>query len=662
MHRHSRLELGVPRGGEVRLPTKTFASTLILKIFKIAADARCVRAESSANALKGVGTLTDYGDILRFENLKRNFPWDIHPEMRPNQEEALRLIARHGESLLLEAPTGSGKSAIGYTVLKTLAEAGKQRLFYITPSKVNVDQLAKLFPDLTVQYGRHEYDCLYYEDLGDTTPYKADEIPCLSLHKCGHRLNIRTGEQVDPGLTPCPYYAARFQTKQAEIVVCTAAFYLYTHLFSKQFEPPDALVIDEVHQLAKVVRSALSYEITDWHLARSSQLLDKVGATEEAKQLDRFRKTMIKIMVRKPSNLPTLLSDNEIIALMEVLDGIDADRLRQHIVRGIKSGQIDPVEDRETLKRLENITYDLSRYLHSFEYAMEDEWRNALNYVTYAYSEKEPVPPAKVQYKLVIKNYYVEALIRKRMLAPYTLSLSATIGDPKVFGYETGIKHQFYSLPGTFPAENALVCMPTDTADLTFRQRSRQDVTKTLRKIAKQCFRIASNGHRSLVVVVSNKEREKFQMLCEEEGVDVVTYGEDETAKQAFQRFKTGEGDVLVGTAANFGEGIDLPDEIAPFTFFLRPAYPSPHDPAAQFEQRRYKGRYWALQQWNAMIGALQVRGRNIRSSQDRGITIFVSQQFRDFVRGSLPEYLDPSYRGKWTLEQCVDEGLQLLK
>lgn len=172
----------------------------------------------------------------------------------------------------------------------------------------------------------------------------------------------------------------------------------------------------------------------------------------------------------------------------------------------------------------------------------------------------------------------------------------------------------------------------------------------------------ASKKIRSLVVVVSEKERGKFLTLCGEENVNAVSYGNGVPAKEVVARFRDGEGDVLVGTAAHFGEGIDLPRRVAPVIFFLRPAYPRPNDPVTVFEERRFGNKRWLLWNWRVMIEALQVRGRNIRSAEDVGVTFFISQQFRRFLFAALPQWLEPAYRGDSTFDECVEETMKLLE
>jgi Rad3-related DNA helicase len=599
-----------------------------------------------------------YREVLTLDNMLSHFPWDQYPEIRPGQREALEAISKRG-SMALEAPTGTGKTAVGYTVLKTLAAAGMGPLFYIAPNKNQVNTVHSLHPDMREMYGRREYDCLYYApDI-----YRADEIPCLSLLDCPHRVNIDTGvtyaEENDlDTVEPCPYYWPKFQAKQSPIVVCTAAFYLFSVFLAREFDEPAGLVIDEAHQMAKIVRSSLSFEITDYHLKQAIKVLNSIEAENEAQQLESFLKTMLKIIKKRSrrDGSATLLEDDELLMLIEELDGIDGRKLRKQLAAAIKAGLVDPRKEMVMLKRLESITYDLHRYIRSFEFSLPDKGRNALNYVTYAASER-----GQSEYRLVIKSYYVSPLVKK-MMSPLTVAYSATIGDPEIFGYETGIKLPFISLPGTFPAENARVYLPKDTPNLSTRVRSSHEPAKVLRRIAKACKWYADRKIRTLVVVVSNSERDRFLRMADEEGVKVISYLNGSTPKDAMIAFKSGKGSTLVGTVANYGEGIDLPGEMAPVIFFLRPGYPNPNDPEAQFEERRFGGAVWRVRNWRVMIEALQVRGRNIRSADDKGVTIFISQHFRKFLYGALPERLKDAYRGDVTFEEAKQETRELLR
>mgnify|MGYP001564508944 CR=1 FL=1 len=600
---------------------------------------------------------------LRKSDLLKNFPWEWHKNIWPEQEEALEIIAQLNKSVTLEMPTGSGKTAVGMAFLKTLKEKGEGPLFYIAPTKTIVEQVAKMYPDpsIRIAFGRHEHECFYYPGQN----FRADEIPCLTLMDCIHRVDQATGNTMWPGAERCPYYQQKFEAKQAGgIVVCTFSFYLFTQLFQgKDWPRPAGLVIDEAHSLAEVVRNSLSYEITDYHLWRSIDLLKDVGGAErEVESLEKFAKTMIRIVKRRKNpRVDSLLEDGEISEFIEILEKINSERLMDRLRAAVKSKGIDPLEKREVLKKLETLVFDLRHYIHSLEYSIETKARHPLNY-TYAYLREELTGNQKVQHKLVIKAYYVSPLIKKYLLSPRTVAFSATIGDPQIFGYETGIKSVCYSFSSRFPVENTRIFLPTDTPNLAVKSRSKGQPTRGLRHIASACQKFARHGFRSMVVVVSEKERVKFLELSREVGLNVLSYGDGVSPKGAAQRFKDGEGDTLVGTVANYGEGVDLPKRIAPVTFFLRPAYPNPNAPETQFEERRFRGERWKIWNWRVMVEALQVRGRNIRSDRDLGVTFFISQQFRRFLYAAMPKWLETAYVGGKTFDECVKDSLELLE
>ena len=601
--------------------------------------------------------------------LRKYFPFSkTVKEIRPNQIKMEEAIAEHG-CVVIEAPTGSGKTEEEMALLRAAQAIGLGPLFLIAPSKTIVQQIVERFPEVSVALGRNEHPCFYYEEDKRSLPktetkFKADEIPC-SLLDCPHRVNQETGETQEPGAAPCPYYLQKYKAKQdKKIVVCTMSFYLFSVYLANEFgEQSGVLAIDEVHRIADVIRNTLSTEISDFHIRRSIEVLERIGADDEAKNLSRFLGKMIGFIKRRPPCKRSLLKDEEVEQLLELLEAIDQRKLKQAIKTAVKEGGDDPKEEREVLKKIETLTRDLRRYVQSFTYSLPTQKRNPLNYI-YAYytNEKPEEEGAKVRFKLVVKCHHVAPLI-KRMLQPMTVGFSATIGQKEPFQFETGINFPVVSLASDFPTENTAIFMPTDTPNLAVKYREKREPTKVLRRIAKACVSFKRKGFRSLVVTVSNDERDKFLRLGIEEGLDVITYGNGFTAKEAAIAFREGVGATLVGTAANYAEGVDLPKQIAPVIFFLRPGYPSPDDPGVQFEERRFGvGPSWSVRTHRVINQALQVRGRNIRTEGDLGVTFFISQQFRNFVRGSLPEWLQGAYEGKLDFDECCERAVRILK
>lgn len=596
--------------------------------------------------------------------IRKHFPYE---KFRNNQTIIIKFVAENEWCCLIEGPTGTGKTGVEYAVLKAAGSIGIRPLFFITPTKAILEGIARKFPDVTVALGRNEHPCYFYEEdkrtlgtPGRTYKFTAADVPTLLCHRCSHYVDPETGKTLEEGAQPCPYYAQRYEASHAKgIVLCTMAFYLFTHLFRQEEEDKGGvLVIDEVHRLPKVVRNCLSSEITDYHLHRSVELLQKIGAEKEAESVEKFLKKMIHIAKRRPAFSRENLNDREIAELLEILEAIDKPKLLQVLKDAVREGAVDVTAERETLKQVEVFARDLHRYIQAFTYSLADEKndRPALNYI-YAFYKTEMEEGEKANYRLVVRCYSVAPLIR-RMIPPMTVGMSATIGQRKIFGWISGMtekKFPFISLPSDFPPENSGIFIPTDTPDLSHKNHPKGEPTRVLGRIAKACHLLARKNIRSLLICVSNNERERFLSLALEEKVDTISYGNGVTAKEAAAAFITGQGQVLVGTSANYLEGIDLPKRVAPVIFILRPAYRQSHDPEVQFEERRFgRNQTWALTQYWAMLDALQGRGRNIRSETDIGTVIFISQQFRQFVRKSLPEALRPSYRSDLKLEDEI--------
>ncbi len=612
---------------------------------------------------------------LTYEELKAQFPF---VEMRPAQDLTLRkIVTTHGGGLVAELPTGVGKTGIGVAFLKALAARPKKPgvLIYSTTTKTQIDQLQRLFPGLfTVVLGRSSYPCLYYERKGVPDVNAADS-PCYMLD-CAHRVDPETGKTQEEGVEPCPYFQAKFEARQkgseGGIVLCTTAFLIRNRLSVKEWREQDPVVVlDEAHRLPKVTRSLFEYSLTDKHMSRVSKLLRGLDK-EQHKVMQLFRTTFVRIarMRTHGSRRPTLLKEEDVAKLIEILEQLDTGKVEKAVRKAVREGTIDPIKDKGDLKALENISLNIPRLVRSLRYSVEEKDKKPLNYVMAVSlrepdEEAEPGKPRRARFRLTIKAYYVAPIIRKAV-GPNYLAYSATIGQGKIFEYESGLRGQFMSLESSFSAANTRVYIPSDTPDLSMKKRKKGDLGKALKMIATSAGKFAKAGKRSLVVVISEDERALFQEIAArpEHKLDVLTYGDGKSAKEAATEFVRGRGDVLLGTAGQYSEGVDLPAGIAPVIFFLRPGFQRPDDPETQFEERRFsEGHCWSLWNWRVMMEALQVRGRNIRSEDDLGVCIFVSQQFRRFLFQALPQWmrLRPTYRNDLTMDKAVEDTLRLL-
>lgn len=605
--------------------------------------------------------------FIPLERLRRAFR---HPDIRRNQDAAFRAIADSGEGVLIEMPTGDGKTDVGMAALNALPRVRQGLRVYITPTRALVDQLQREFPGGVVTvFGRGEYRCLYYEARG-INDVNAQESPCYML-SCGHRVNQETGETEDSAAEPCPYFQAKYmamqQATEGGVVICTTAFFLMNRTLVPRWREVETalVVVDEAHRIAQIARRVFEQTVTDFHLLRAARLLKDVSR-DQANVLVRFVRTLRRLARRHPARQQNLFSEDEVTVLVRILGEIRRTELQQAIREAVRSGRIDPDTQRGDLKVLQDLSRTLPRILESLRYAVGTDERRPLKYVVaFYFRQDDPEVTAgrkRARYHLTIKSYFVAPLIT-RALGPTVVAYSATIGGSEVFGWETGIRHPFHTFDSEFPVEQTRIFLPKDVRDLSFGERRHRDVNWTLRQTVEMARRFARAGHRSLVVVVSEAEREQFLRFAGEKQLEALSYGFGADARQVAEDFRSGRGQALVGTAAQYGEGVDLPSQMAPVIFFLRPGYPHPGDPEAQFEEDRFPAsQVWALRRWRVLIQALQVRGRNIRSAEDLGVCFFMSRQFGKFLFAGLPKWLQPAYRDKLDMEGAVKDTLALLR
>lgn len=153
-----------------------------------------------------------------------------HESWRPHQAETITAVLNSEKPFLLEAPTGSGKTACARAVsqkYKTVALVRTKAL-----QAENYDEEYRF----TAMYGRGNYRCVHPENSGEVY---ADECRFaeVGMTKC-------------PVYNECPYVQAREAAKEAQRAVLNYAYWMHVYQKWPEFE---MLVLDEAHQLPDIV-------------------------------------------------------------------------------------------------------------------------------------------------------------------------------------------------------------------------------------------------------------------------------------------------------------------------------------------------------------------------------------------------------------------------
>ena len=167
---------------------------------------------------------------------------------RSGQREALDAIRDAFEegarTVILEAPTGSGKSAIAVALAREAASA-----YVVTAQKLLQAQYLRDFPDLALMKGRANYECL----VADT---HAAAAPCLI-------------GRTFPECEDCPYFTAKDVALAADTTVMNYAYYLAETNHAGGFGPRELLVLDEAHNAEAALMRFVEVRLSDTDLQRA---------------------------------------------------------------------------------------------------------------------------------------------------------------------------------------------------------------------------------------------------------------------------------------------------------------------------------------------------------------------------------------------------------
>ena len=170
------------------------------------------------------------------------------PTYRPGQQEALvqarEALAAGKRFVIIEAPTGAGKSAIAVALAQ---EANSS--FVVTAQKVLQDQYVRDFPYLSLMKGRANYECL-------VAPTHAAAAPCV----VGKRF---------PGCEPCPYFTAKDEAMSASVTTMNYAYLLAELNYGGGFKKRDLLILDEAHNIENQLMNFVRADISEAQLERA---------------------------------------------------------------------------------------------------------------------------------------------------------------------------------------------------------------------------------------------------------------------------------------------------------------------------------------------------------------------------------------------------------
>lgn len=512
---------------------------------------------------------------------KRVSPWLLgvdHVDWRPFQYEAVEGIVdifENRDIAILEAPTGTGKTAIATAV------SGLNNSFSKTTVVVQNLGLLEQYKDygFSILKGKQAYPCVYkkrvdeWVDRYDRVP-SAAECPYAEMYQC-------------PAGSDCPYMKAREKAFASSRMACT---YKYAALSQKVQDRGGLFIMDEIHNAVNEILSIGSFTMADYK--------------------------------RKELELPEF-------PLKDFANGdggiVDSDNLvliMEWIMRSMRClgtinlfDEITPegTEKKKMLERFQSLVELLSvcRGEVFYKCSKVDKWYNGRKTSEW-FIEFKTISPSYLYHKMTSSKDKV-------------LMMSATVGSPSaLIAGEMRIQQDnfgFLRFPHPVPHSKRPIY---DIADWAM---SYSNISKSpwiydgqAKKIAQWIQTYTRPEWRGIVLTTSHKKIDRLRSgLAKYLGEKRIFANEKESLQERIDEFMNDKTPSLVhvDTIQGWGTGVDLRGDIARYCVVAGVPFPNPTDAFEKIRMETRTGKAYASA--FAFNAVMQAAGRVTRGNMRNG-------------------------------------------
>jgi ATP-dependent DNA helicase DinG len=441
-------------------------------------------------------------------NILEFFP---HNDFREFQQETIikiqKAFDKGKEYVVLESPTGSGKSAIGICVGLYYKSA-----FLLTSQKILQDQYSEDYCSNRVRLmkGRNNYDCVAFPNT------KCDDSFC-SIKPCDMK-------------SECLYEVAKQKAIISHIALMNYKYFLCTMNYTTTFSTRTLLICDEAHNIDNECMSFVEFNFSSLYLSKLG-LTSKIPLYEKTEQYKEWLESIL-IKIKK---------------------------LKTDLQEKIKNKNFQESEIIDFQKELESLVSQeekINAFLASYE---KVEW-------IFSISFNEKTNSKTIEFKPLTIGYFAEKLIfthcEKKLL------MSATILNNESFCKNLGIdlnNVEFIKVDSTFPKEIRPMYL-TRSGNL-----GKNDIDNTLPKIITDLKKILEyhNDEKGLVHVHTYKISNYIQNNIGEDYSNRLIFHESLTRDENLKKFIEDKKNKVLITPS-MTEGVDLKDDLARFIVIVK--------------------------------------------------------------------------------------------
>ena len=541
---------------------------------------------------------------------------------RSEQKSVIDTLIREWNNykyFIIDAPTGVGKSYIGYSV----SDVSKGS--YVLTSTIQLqDQYQKMSAEFVDIKGRSNYKCALNPML------TAENAPCtvMPVIASGCRSNGN-----------CPYLNRRDQAANADITVANYSYFMTAIASSicdetsevTVWKRRETIICDEAHNLEQILVNTAEVEID------VASLYEKFGighttwrVTDDLDMNLSLLDSIFEALATKLVYYKQRLQDE----FPEVSKGSAA------LVANMKKAQIEKIQRIQTkINQMTNIFNPIKLY---FDTCNDAQW------LVHPKTDENKLILTPLRANFLFKNIFAP-------LADKIILMSATIGDPNVYCDELGISKDevcYISVGTSFPPENSPIIL------IPKLKLGNKDIEKSFDLMTEMVSAIMDNHNEEAGIIHSGTYRIQNELLkrLDKKYVDRIisrtTYGgskaDDQAApKSTFEKLmdksdqrvvknadlikmhQESYGNNTVLMSPSLHEGTDLHDDLSRFQVIIKLPWASLGDPRVSAKSM-ISDAWYANRMWTTI---LQASGRSVRHHDDFAVTYILDGSFPYFYK-----------------------------
>ena len=518
----------------------------------------------------------DYTEIIT-----EYFPYDT---FRKGQKEAINTVLKAFENydyVILDAPTGMGKSGVARTILDYNVIENGQDAFLLTSTKMLQEQYYTEslnnphFVNYQTGKGRGNFRCLDSGTLVDCNHGSCQEDSPDGYYKCEY--GMYDGN-------PCKNGGCEYWNQKCECIQSDVAIMNYDVLLSdypNHYKNRNMMVLDEAHNI-------------------DNKIMNRIGLT------------------------------------------LNNDRLYNLVKFSLNNKDYEQYDIDYWLNRLNDLNHQLhehmvNHYIYKHNKRETDQIKRLSDKIDLRLKEikKNPefwfVYPNKFEDKIIIKPRDVSGYVKELLLdkSDKHLFMSGSIINKSNFIKYLGLDEDevyYHKAESSFNIKENNPIIPKYCGSLTYTQKQ-----KTLPKTYEAIEEILAEHELEKGIIHCNSREFRDKIMDNINDIRLISYNSSSEKEEVLEDFKNSVyNDVIV--AYSLEEGVDLPYDNISFQIIFKVPYPYLGDP--QVRARKEADKDWYIIETIRKL--VQTQGRGMRAEDDKCTNYILDSSFKGILRNKL--------------------------